>query len=324
MKKAELKAYTGVLKTIAKSNRHLDTLKGVAISEGEITATNLDTFATLAYPVKGEAVYDSKVLDLIQISADADLTAYQTTELRDFPEFHEQDSLATLNLNTRHSRGTLGELLIHALDFVSTDMTRPALTGVWLDKSEVVATDGYRAYASDKLGEISADLTIGLPAPVLKLYKKVMKYGDWTIQIASDYVKLTNGTLTIFSKQLSGSYPSVRNLMNGNRLFTHKAVLPYAQIKALATKTEKSLGIGLDGSLTLENRPLPFSATIAAQAYEHDQDGYRTLLCGLIGEGVLIDATLLSAFKPDKDGNITIRFNTETPNRVYSVIEPTA
>lgn len=319
MKKTELKSYLGVLKTIAKSNR-LDTLKDIKISGGTLSATNLDIYADLNLGVVGEAVYDSKILDLITIDLNSDLTAYKTHELIDFPDFMDEAPKHQINLNQRWSRGTLGEILIHALDFVSTDTMRPALTGVWTQNGEIVATDGFRAYASDKVIDDQIG-EYGLPAPLLKLYKKVAKLGEWALTITDNTFVLTNGTLTIRSKQIAGTFPKVRELMNGNRLYSHEVVLPYAQLKSAISKSDKTLVIALDGTLTLEGRPLPISAKVSAKDYEYDQDGYRALLCGLAGDKIGVDATLLSAFRAD-NGEITLRINPDPKNKVYSVVEP--
>lgn len=323
MKTTELKSYLGVLKSIAKSGR-LDTLKGIKIESGDLSATNLDIYATLTYSAKGEGVYNSKVLDLIALSAESDLTAYQFAELRDFPDFMDETPDHTIDLNTRHSRGTLGEILIHALDFVSTDQMRPALTGVWLKGGEVVATDGYRAIASSKLGEIPENLEIGLPAPFLKLYKKVAKFGEWSLSITTNTLILTNGNLTIISKQLAGTFPEARTLVNENRTYTYKAVIPYKQLKPLFSKSDQCLTIGEGGELILDGRPLPLSAELAEQEYEFDLDCYRTLLCGRVDEGATLDPNLLATYKTDKAGNITIRYNLGKLNKVYSVVEPIA
>lgn len=323
MLKAELNAYLGVLKTTAKSSR-LDTLKCVASHDGVLEATNLDFFARLKanFP---EGVYNNKILDLIKVAPSADLEPYQEHTLDDWVELHPSEPLGEIDLSPETPYGSYSDIVAHAAEFISSDSTRPALMTVNIANGEIAATDGYRAYISQKL---PIEQSCNLIAPLLKAFRKVAKYGKWTLTIYEDMVKLDNGEIALFAKQCSKPFPPVRGLMNDNRTFTHKVVIPYSQLKPLISKTDNELVIKPNGEMTLGGRPLPLLANVVplADPYQADIDCFRAVLCGLSNHpfDVACNATYLATYRTDKDGNITLYANYGTQhNTIYDMHEPT-
>lgn len=309
MLKSELNAYLGVLKAVAKSSK-LETLKSIAITEGSLQATNLDLTATLSANLSAEGIFDNAIADLLKIdmALSVELDGYKNGELRDWPEVKPQAWGRDVRLDIKLAKGNIGELICHALGFVSTDVMRPNLQCVWLTDNTIVATDGYRAFSTSRIAEIEG-VFCGLRPDLLKQFKKVAKYGQWVLTYSAEMVKLTNGDLTLIGKIADGMPAPVANLMSANKKYTHKIVLPYKQLKAVASKEFHELTILSDGKLLLNNRPLPFSATLDLQDYEYDDDQMRGILCGLQGDQTRLDVNLLGAFSPDKNGNITLRGN---------------
>lgn len=319
LKQTELNAYLGVLKAIAKTNK-LETLKGLAIKDGNLEATNLEITATLYGNIKSEeGIYNSQIADLFKVDRLADLAPYKVKPIEDWAEEKEQDTKALINLDLRTSRGTLAEIICHAADFVSTDATRPALTCVWAQNSEIVATDGYRAYASSDYPELE-NSHFSLTSDLLKQFKKIAKFGGWKLYEGDSRVILANDHFRISAPLCPKDPPIVRNLLNSNRHFAYKVVLPYKQIKVLASKANHELEIKQDGTLLLNSLPLPIKAEVYEHDYEYDLDGFRAVLCGLVGKATRLDTTLLGAFKSDKSGNLTLRINFGDP--LYGVVEP--
>lgn len=320
MLKGELNAYLGVLKAVAKSSK-LETLKGIAITDGNLQATNLDLTATLSANLSAEGVYDSSIADLLKIdmALSVELDGYKRTELRDWPELNPQAWGRDVRLDIRSGKGSIGELICHALNFVSTDVMRPNLQAVWLSDNMVMATDGYRAFTTSRIAEIEG-VFCGLLPDLLKQFKKVQKYGQWVLTYSAEMVKLTNGDFTLIGKISNGSPAPIPQLMSANKQFTHRVVLPYKQLKAVASKELHELTILSDGKLLLNQRPLPFSATIELQDYEYDGDQCWGILCGLTGDRTALDITLLGAFTPDRNGNITLRANLfDTKSKVFGI-----
>lgn len=322
IKKGELNAYLGILKSVAKANS-LPTLKRVAIVDGKLQATNLDTTITLKTNFAENGVYGLPLLDILKIDPllSNDYDSYKVSELRDWPEIKEQSWSNTIDLNkSAGNKGTIGEVICHAMDFTSTDITRPALMCVWLENGKVIATDGYRAFTSSKIAEID-NMLIGLRQDTLKLLKKILKYGKWTLQYSDNMVKLEGEHATIISKLGDGQPAPVTNIMSETKTFTHRVILPYKQLKAIASKENHELNILSDGTLTLSNRPLPFKATIEISEYEYDGDQFWGVVCGLIGDRFALDVNLLKPFATDMDGNIVIRANLfDKTKKVYGIM----
>ena len=321
IRKGELTAYLGVLKTIAKSS-NLETLKGIAILDGNLQATNLDITATLKADIQAEdCIYDSNFLDLLKVREWADPTPYKVQPIIDWVEARPQEFGEEINLDTRHSRGTLGEIIIHAFGFVSTDSTRPNLMSVWSDKGEIVATDGYRAYASGSLAELDG-MKFSLTTEVIKHLKKIIKYGGFKLRFNDQMVEIENDFFKLRAPMCAKAPAPVRDLMNSNRSFSRKLFLPYRQLKPLFNKTNKELEVKPNGTLVLENRPLqiPIPIIEVDPTYEYDEDHCRALLCGLRNGGLRFDATLLSAFTTNQDGNIILRYNENS--LVFGIDEP--
>lgn len=328
MLKSELKAYVSVIKGLAKNRTPF---KEVAIKDGTMQATNLDSVYTLKTNIKGSGVYNSKALDLYTLDPNTDLDIYRENDLEDWIELPEIKWGAELNLGTRHARRTLGEEIIYSVGFCSQDEMRPALTAVWLKNGEVMATDGYRAYASGNLAELDNFLA-ALPAPLVKAYKRLAKYGTWTLTLGEDknhngVVKFSNGHIELMAKQIEGHFPDVRQLMNNNREFNYRVIIPIDKVKTLQDRFNDDLEIAFDGSMTLNSRPLPFKATVVEALYTFDEDqNHRGLIMGRnlkSSQNLLnVSVRLLSDFETD-NGEIQLRVlktTTKTPNLCFAVV----
>lgn len=330
MLKSELKSYVSVIKGLAKTNK-MTAWKSVAIKDNTIEATDLTHIFTLKTEIAGSGLYDTKALDVFVLDNSADLSAFRGGELDDWVELPRIRWGAELNLATRHARRTLGEELVYALGCVSNDMTRPALTAVWAQNGEVMSSDGYRAYASGNLAELDG-LLFNLDQTILKAYKRLAKYGNWTLTIGQDdrhapVIKLENENIVLMSNQIEATMPNIRALANNNSKYNYKVVIPFDKVKAIQDKDNDNLEIKVDGTMTLNRRPLPFKAEIVKTNYEYDNDQIRQLLMGLSdkqNDTLAMFSVRLSADFKTKDGKMTMRvllpeLPTETRNLCYSI-----
>lgn len=311
MLKTELKSYVSVIKGLAKNPTPFSK---IAIRENTIQATDLTHIFTLKTEVKGFGVYDPKALDFYLLDNNATLSAFRDGELDDWVEFPEIKWGAEINLGTRHARRTLGEELIYALGFTSNDNSRPALMGVWSQKGEIVSTDGYRAYASGKMAELE-NLPFNLDQTMLKAYKKLAKYGNWTLTVGENnhqnpIIKLENENIVLVSKQVVAKMPEIRTLADGRRAYNYKVIIPFDKVKAIQDRENDNLEIKTDGSLTLNFRPLPFKAEIIKTNYAYDTDQVRQLIMGLSEKSndtlACMSVRLAADFKT-KNGELTLR-----------------
>lgn len=135
----------------------------------------------------------------------------------DFPELPELDTEKTVRftMGAEDFKAGLSQVMMAA----SSDMTRPALTGVYFNTYEgglyVAATDGYRL-AERRLAE-KVDAEVAAIVPTVSL-QEVMRSLDETqeeIEILFDetQVKFRLGMIEVTSKLVDGSFPDYRQLI---------------------------------------------------------------------------------------------------------------
>lgn len=331
MLKSELKSYTSVIKGLAKTNK-MSAWKSVAIRDNTIQATDLSHIFTMKTEIAGSGLYNPKALDMYVLDNTADLESFRAGELDDWVEIPKITWGAKLNLATRHARGTLGETIVYALGCVSNDMTRPALTGVWAKDGEIVSSDGYRAYMSGKMAELE-NLAFNLDATIVKAYKRLAKYGNWTLTIGEDdrhnqVIKLENENISLVSNQIEAQFPEIRHIAKANNTFNYKIVIPFDKVKTLQDRDNDDLEIKFDGTMTLNLRPLPFKAEIIkTDDYHYDTDQMRQIIMGLAksqNDTLAVFSVRLAADFRTKDGKMTMRvlmpeIPSGTPNLAYSI-----
>lgn len=330
MLKSELKSYVSVIKGLAKTNK-MSAWKSVAIRDNTIQATDLSHVFTMKTEIAGSGLYNPKALDVYTLDNSADIESFRDGELDDWVEVPRIKWGAKLNLATRHTRGTLGEIFTYALGCVSNDMTRPALTAVWSQNGEVMSSDGYRAYMSGNLAELD-NLNFNLDQTILKAYKRLAKYGNWTLTIGEDdrggqVVKLENENIVLISHQIEAQFPDLRAIARANHTYNYKIVIPFDKVKAIQDKDNDNLEIKTDGSMTLNHRPLPFKAEIIKAEYDYDTDQMRQILMGLSeyqNDTLACLSVRLAADYHTKNGEMTLRVllpDDYTPSRnlAYSI-----
>ena len=293
MKPAELKAYLATLKgyTTKSKTTPLPVLRGVAKRGDTLTTTELDHYCELKVATSLEdGFYDDYALDLLTTKGvDTELTKSAEWGLDDYPELQvkEWDRTRCLTqLDIDH--------IIEAVECVSKDTTRPALTLVAIDDNLIAGTDGYVLYATTASPELRGT-TIFLDAKMVATLKRLRKYGSWEIRTAEDgtLTQITNGTLTLTGRLPDIRYPAIRTLLDKTKVFSTSVVLDFATISALANKDRDTLDINpMTGEVLLESHP----TGVVARTYGEQR----------ITRAIETDTRRVIMPKRGEDGHITL------------------
>lgn len=321
MTNAETKAYIATLKKIAKSN-HLDILKDVAIRDGVAETTNLETMVRIRNGIAGQGVFKPMALDVFAGAPDADLTPYIDAKytLDDWVELQDHKWSQPIEISP-----ALSDAIIEGRDYASKDMTRPALTAVWIREGEIQSTDGYRLFLSGPIKEVkNLNQEISIRSEVVDIYKKLKKYGTWTLQYTDDMIRLTNGVAEIIGKVIDAQFPDARTLAARTPDFVQRVHLPFKQLQALTDRYTRGIYINRDGSVNIDQNPTPFTATIEDQPISLFSASPRRILMPLVNTdknvAVAVDPTLLKIFKTDKEGYLHLAI-TLTDDKSAPIIE---
>jgi len=181
----------------------------------------------IARAVSDEEITLALKKQTLQIScADGSFKTVQGTE-SDFPAFPEIKAQSTVVLPHKD----LMEMIRLVSFAVSTDAVRYALTGVLIElengECNVVASDGRRlAWASRKLEADAGKVKVIVPPRVLDLAGQLFDPEAMLIvSIAESAVSITDGTSTIHSRVVEGSFPDYRAVLPKEKILTNKVKL---------------------------------------------------------------------------------------------------
>lgn len=196
------------LKKVAKS-RALVEINGTGlVSNGFITSTNLEIFISLKCDVRGEGIinladiekpYSEAWIDggFLFVKRNGAVMKSPVIDSEEFPiipgcepncefiEFNQVSDFKTLS------------------NFVGKDEMRPAMMGIFFNKSEMAATDAHRMMWV-KLSTSNPFEGIIIPATIAPLLSQV----DYRITKNDKYAFFTNAEETIVCRMIYGSYPN--------------------------------------------------------------------------------------------------------------------
>lgn len=148
---------------------------------------------------------------------------------------------------------TFKKALSQVVFAASSDETRPILTSVLLQSinKELVmaATDSYRL-AEKKLGKVSKDIKVLIPASAMQDLLRVLGDDVEEVQIKNDQqqVQFKVGDIELVSRQIDGNYPEYQNLIP--KSFATSAVLKRADLLNV-TKVSSLFARESAGSVTI-------------------------------------------------------------------------
>lgn len=139
------------------------------------------------------------------------------TSAEEFPELPEidQEKAVKFVVDAELFKTGMAQVMVAA----SSDMTRPALTGVYFNTYEeglyLAATDGYRLAERRLIKEIGEDVTAIVPASSLQEVMRALNDAEDEIEILFDetQVKFRLSEVEITSKLVDGSFPDYRQLI---------------------------------------------------------------------------------------------------------------
>ncbi len=159
------------------------------------------------------AVSDTK----ITITAGKYSSVINGTSADDFPELPEinEESAVIYKMPVDEFKTGVSEVIIA----VSSDQTRPALTGVYFNTYDeilaIAATDGYRLAEKKLIKNVKSEISVIVPAVSLREVLSSISDDMEEVEISfnSDLVRFRLGDTEIVSKLIDASYPAYRRLL---------------------------------------------------------------------------------------------------------------
>ncbi len=166
---------------------------------------------------RGEAVeISAENVDKIVIRAGGYHSTINGVAAEEFPELPDiGETTVKFSMTAEEFKAGVGQVMIAA----SSDMTRPALTGVYFNTSEgglyLAATDGYRLAERKLLEKIESEVAAIVPASSLQEVMRSLSDYDGEIEILFDetQVRFRLGEVEVTSKLVDGSFPDYRQLI---------------------------------------------------------------------------------------------------------------
>lgn len=135
----------------------------------------------------------------------------------DFPELPalDNDKTVRFHLSAEEFKSGLGQVMMAA----SSDMSRPALTGIYFNTYEgglyVAATDGYRLAERKLADKTDAEVSAIVPTASLQEVLRSLDDNQEEIEVLFDdtQVKFRLDSIEVTSKLIDGSFPDYRQLI---------------------------------------------------------------------------------------------------------------
>lgn len=187
----------------------------------------------------------------------------------DFPELPEinQKSAVSYKMPVDEFKASLGSVIIAS----SSDLSRPALTGVYFNTSgdtlAVAATDGYRLAEKKLIPRVKSEVQAIVPTSslqeVLRSINDSMEHIE--ITFSEDLVRFRLGEVEIISKLIDGSFPDYQKLIpKDNNITISLKREELVRVTKLAALFARPVG----GSIVCEAKaPSTFSVKSIANEY---------------------------------------------------------
>lgn len=238
------KALNGVSRVAAGSRATLPILSNVLIRVSDnvvsLTTTNLDmavvSFLSVTSSKNGVVTVPAKLIaefvsnlqrgevvkivsegTRVEVKAGSSRSTINGSLADDFPELPELDEtkVVKFEIGADEFKAGLSQVMMAA----SSDMTRPALTGVYFNTFEgnlyVAATDGYRLAEKKIVEKVEAEVNAIVPTSSLQEVMRSLGEDVEKVEILFDetQVKFRLGDVEVTSKLVDGSFPDYRQLI---------------------------------------------------------------------------------------------------------------
>lgn len=166
---------------------------------------------------RGEVVNIVSKDDKIEIRAGEYSSTINGASAEEFPELPEieDDNAVKFQMGVDEFKAGLSQVMIAA----SSDMTRPALTGVYFNTFEgalyLAATDGYRLAERKFIDKVQSEVAAIVPTASLQEVLRSISDDVEEIEILFDeaQVRFRLGEIEVTSKLIDGSFPDYRQLI---------------------------------------------------------------------------------------------------------------
>ncbi|MBR2741185.1 DNA polymerase III subunit beta [Candidatus Saccharibacteria bacterium] len=229
---------------------------------------------------KGETIEITSEDTKVKIKAGKYSSIINGSIADDFPELPEinEKQAVIYKIGADEFKNSMSQVLIAT----SSDLTRPALTGVYFNTSDhtlaVASTDGYRLAEKKLIDKTESEVSAIVPASSLQEVLRSISDDVEEIEIAfnDDLVRFRLGEVEIISKLIDASFPDYQKLIpKDNDIFASVNREELVRITKLAALFARSVG----GSIICEAKdPNTFSVKSIANEYgENDSEIEATI-----------------------------------------------
>lgn len=229
----------------------------------------------------------------------------------EFPELPEIDETKVVKFTVGVEEFKLG--LAQVMVATSSDMTRPALTGVYFNTNDgalhLAATDGYRLAERKVAEKVEAEIAAIVPATSLRSVAGLLNEDTKEIEIVFDeaQVRFRIGEVELTSKLIDGSFPDYRQLIpKESEVNVELERGELTRVTKLAALFAKEVG----GSIVCETKTEPGVFTVAAVANELGENASEIKIAvDTDGKVTLNSRFLLDALNVMSDEKVKFRFS---------------
>ncbi|GEM_PF-6196125 len=319
MKKNEISK----LKKVAKS-RTIVAIDGTGlVKDGYITSTNLEHTVSIKTSIRGEGLIALSDIEIpfddawiegstLFVVRKGTVVRTATHNANDFPKINQP--------NTQSYYFDQAETLKKVMLFCGKDEARPAMMGVFLDKTNIVATDAHRLMW-EKLNNTSIPEVI-IPASGVQLLSDV-NYEMSFIEDVDVYTKekvlttvfFTSENEIISSRLIEGRFPNYKSVIPQYTMqqhFTKDEVLPFIEI-ASSISTNNIVGLLFkSGKISIAGQDNDTNKNYLAEVNDQDKLHHEQFEIYFNGK------YLMHALKNIKTQNIEMSFSASNRAVVFN------
>lgn len=260
-----------------------------------LRATDLTTEVRVAVPARAAfalCIPARPLLDFISSGTDGDVVRFgvngrtvsisigrDTLELPHYPPQEFSKPFKHVAGDTGHAKT---EPFVEALRWVSralsTDPTRPSLTGLLLDRDKLVATDGHRLHVSGVEGFRCPTALIAGSAAAFLI--KALRDEHVSIDVAKETVRFQTSTSTVTMKRIEAAFPAWEQVVPERKqaCFTMRLAANdlEAGVKRVAKRSAKvatPVRVRANGAIKLEAVGEDTKATTTVQVLSSTHEG---------------------------------------------------
>lgn len=259
---------------------------------------------------KGENTEITLKNNKITIKAGDYSSVVNGTPADDFPELPEIDEKKAVvyKIGVEEFKTSLAQVIIAT----SSDLTRPALTGVYFNTSDhvlrIAATDGYRLAEKKLINKVESEVQAVVPASSLQEVLRSISDDVEEVEISfnDDLVRFRLGEIEIISKLIDASFPDYQRLIPKDpeiKIDLNREEL--VRVTKLAALFSRSVG----GSIVCEAvEPDTFSVKSIANEFGENDSKIKTSVTKS-GKINLNSRFLLDALNALEESTISFQFS---------------